>query len=130
MSEQPYNWSLFHTVLEQEVKEDSYWNRYWKENMFVYIFAVAILCTAAHGEEDLNTRYRFQHVLDDEGLYVLHWSFDLEAGTIAFAVNVSTTGWVGFGLSPNGQMPLSDVVIGWVDDQGETQFQVSFNKIS
>ena len=46
--------------------------------------------------------------------------------SIAFAVNVSTTGWVGFGLSPNGQMPQSDVVIGWVKDDGATTFHVSY----
>ena len=31
---------------------------------------------------------------------------------------------VGFGLSPNGQMPGSDVVIGWVDDDGNAHFHV------
>ena len=46
---------------------------------------------------------------------------------IKFAVNVSTTGWVGFGLSPNGQTPGSDVVIGWVslDNGSEVTFHVS-----
>ena len=32
---------------------------------------------------------------------------------------------MGFGLSPNGQMPGSDVVIGWVTDQGEVVFHVA-----
>ena len=78
------------------------------------------LCTCAHNLED---DYRFSAILDDG--YTLHWNFDLEQQTIAFAVNVSTEGWVGFGLSPNGQMPQSDVVIGWVDIDGNTQFHVS-----
>ena len=82
---------------------------------------------AAFATEDLGERYHLQRMLDSEGQYVLYWSFDLEAKTIDFAVNVSTTGWVGFGLSPNGQMPLSDVVIGWVNDQGDAQFHVSFD---
>ena len=78
------------------------------------------LCSCAHNFKE---EYRFSAILD-EG-YTLHWNFDLEEQTIAFAVNVSTTGWVGFGLSPNGQMPQSDVVIGWVDNDGNTQFHVS-----
>ena len=94
--------------------------------MQLLLFSVVVLCTASvHGGHDLSKDYRFQQVLDGEDSYILHWSFDLEASTIAFAVNVSTTGWVGFGLSPNGQMPLSDVVIGWVDDSGQSQFHVS-----
>jgi hypothetical protein len=42
------------------------------------------------------------------------------------AEQVATTGWVGFGLSPNGQMPDSDVVIGWVTDDGQTVFHDRF----
>ena len=40
-------------------------------------------------------------------------------------MNVSTGGWVGFGLFPNGQMSLSDVAIGWVADSGKLYFHVS-----
>ena len=74
------------------------------------------------------TSYRFNTTLyNDEngGRYELYWNFNSEAGTIYFAVRVHTTGWVGFGLSPSGQMPGSDVVIGWVDDNtGRVHFEV------
>ncbi len=59
------------------------------------------------------------------GSYRLHWSVDHEEQTIRFAVNVSTTGWVGLGLSPTGGMPNSDIVIGWVNDQGQAFLHVS-----
>jgi len=61
-------------------------------------------------------RYPFTMTLYDRNgdTYVLHWNFSTADRTIAFAVNVSTTGWVGFGISPNGGMVNSDVVIGWV----------------
>ena len=68
--------------------------------------------------------YDFHKTLDSAGKYELYWSFDLEKETISFAVRVQTTGWIGFGLSPNGQMPQSDVVIGWVDDNGKGYLQV------
>ena len=86
----------------------------------VFTAAVVQLAACAHNLEE---EYRFSAILDDG--YTLHWNFDLQQQTIAFAVNVSTTGWVGFGLSPNGQMPQSDVVIGWVDNDGNSQFHVS-----
>ena len=76
--------------------------------------------------------YPFKATLNTEaegGLYELYWNFDNDAETISFAVRVQTSGWVGFGLSPNGQMPDSDVVIGWVTADGETMFHVSFHKI-
>ena len=88
--------------------------------------ALALLATAmqlAMCAHSLEEEYRFSAILDNG--YKLHWNFDLEQQMIAFAVNVSTTGWVGFGLSPNGQMPGSDVVIGWVDNDGNIQFHVS-----
>ena len=75
---------------------------------------------------NLSTRYPFSSTLynRDGDTYVLHWSFSNADRTIAFAVNVSTTGWVGFGISPNGGMTNSDVVMGWVSN-GRTYFHVS-----
>ena len=75
---------------------------------------------------NLSTRYPFSTTLYDRDgdTYVLHWNFSTADRTIAFAVNVSTTGWVGFGLSPNGGMVNSDVVMGWVRS-GRTYFHVS-----
>ena len=69
-----------------------------------------------HHHKDLDSEYSFKSVLyqDQDGTYTLHWKFDQERETITFAVNVSTEGWVGFGLSPNGGMAGSDMVIGWV----------------
>lgn len=81
---------------------------------------------SSHASSSLVDKYSFHSVLheSDGETYSLHWKFDVEEKTIAFAVNVSTTGWVGFGLSPNGGMKSSDVVIGWVKD-GQTYFHVS-----
>ncbi len=82
---------------------------------------------AASAHVDLGAKYPFSSVLYDNngGYYALHWNFTVATESIYFGVNVSTTGWVGFGLSPNGMMPGSDVVIGWVNG-GETNFHVSF----
>ena len=97
--------------------------------MRVLVQFAALVCalsfaTCAH---DLSATYPFKTTLNTEdngGLYELYWTFDNAAETISFAVRVQTTGWVGFGLSPNGQMPNSDVIIGWVDN-GQTFFHVS-----
>ena len=86
------------------------------------VFACASTSLSAH---DLSRDYRFSSTLDSDGVYELFWNFDLDAETTSFAVRVKTTGWVGFGLSPNGQMPGSDVIIGWVDGEGKTFFDVS-----
>ncbi len=94
-----------------------------------YVVYAAVLVSAsistALGAHDLSNEYLFSNTLDGNGMYEVFWDFDLEAETISFAVKVKTTGWVGFGLSPNGQMPGSDVVIGWVDANGIVTFEVS-----
>ena len=89
----------------------------------VSVLLVAHLQTTL-GARDLSATYRFSATLDPNGQYQLYWNYNLTAGTISFAVRVHTTGWVGFGLSPNGQMPGSDVVIGWVDSNGGVHFHV------
>ena len=56
--------------------------------------------------------------------YTLYWKYD--AQEITFEVHVFTKGWVGFGLSPDGNMPGADIVIGWVKD-GIPFMQVGLN---
>lgn len=43
---------------------------------------------------------------------------------ITFEIQARTLGYVGFGFSPDGNLPGSDIAIGWVD-RGQTYFQVS-----
>ena len=88
--------------------------------LFISLFLAPSCCVTALHESD----YDFHKTLDSAGKYELYWSFDLEQENISFAVRVQTTGWIGFGLSPNGQMPQSDVVIGWVDENGQGYLQV------
>ena len=60
--------------------------------------------------------------LKDNGFFHVFWKYDTE--TITFEIHAKTLGWVGFGLSPNGGMPNSDIVIGWVKDgQGYLKVQ-------
>jgi len=57
--------------------------------------------------------YTNQVTLDDEGIYQLYWTMDLENGVYHAAVEVQTHGWVGLGISSSGGMADSDVFIGW-----------------
>ena len=84
---------------------------------------------AVHGL-DLS-KYPFRKVLlNDQGqYYALYWNFSIPEATIHIALNVSTTGWVGFGVSPTGHMPGSDVIIGWVAHDGKIFFHVSCTQI-
>ena len=95
------------------------------------LVSLALKCDATqhgghhdHATTALSSRYPFYVLLSDEPAYELHWRVDLEQEIIQFAVNVSTTNWVGFGLSPNGQMSGSDVIIGWIGDDGVERFTV------
>ena len=56
--------------------------------------------------------------------YKMFYSYDTESSILRIAVLVQTTGWIGLGISPNGQMPGSDVVMGWVDRSGQALLQV------
>ncbi|CAG2101817.1 unnamed protein product [Medioppia subpectinata] len=60
--------------------------------------------------------------LDPHNKYQLKWFFDDHKQRITFNAMVETTGWVGFGISPNGGMTGSDLVIGWIDEHGRPQF--------
>ena len=90
--------------------------------LFSFLFLAIIGCHGVH-EDVFSEKYPFSLTLQ-EGIYDLYWNFSTVDETIHFAVKVKTTGWVGFGISPNGQMPGSDVIIAWVDGE-KAYFHVS-----
>ncbi|KAB5540062.1 hypothetical protein PHYPO_G00097030 [Pangasianodon hypophthalmus] len=67
---------------------------------------------------DVDPTLPFSEYLDSNTNVLLRWGFDVVRDTITFEVTVNTTGWVGFGFSPNGGMAGSDIVIGGVGPGG------------
>ncbi|XP_055764097.1 DBH-like monooxygenase protein 2 homolog [Salvelinus fontinalis] len=76
-----------------------------------YIFLLA--WTPGTGAQQ-DTPMPFMAHLDPENNVNLKWGFSDVQDTITFQLTVKTTGWVGFGLSPNGGMAGADIVIGGV----------------
>lgn len=60
----------------------------------------------------------FMEYLDQDNLVCLKWGFDDVQGTITFTFVVNTTGWIGFGFSPNGDMHGADIVMGGLGSSG------------
>lgn len=86
---------------------------------FLYLFLVG---TKGAGGSDHTLP--LMEYLDHNHLVCLKWGFDNQQGYITFKLAVNTTGWVGFGLSPNGNMIGADIVIGGVGPNG-SYFKVS-----
>lgn len=90
-----------------------------------FLLSLSLVCNGDHSNSTaLSSKYPFHVAVSTDPTYQynLYWKIEQEEDhleIIQFAVNVNiTTGWIGFGLSPNGQMPGSDVVIGWITDDG------------
>ena len=60
----------------------------------------------------------FMEYLDAERQVLLQWGFDEGVGNISFTLSINTSGWIGFGLSPNGNMIGADMVVGGVGTGG------------
>lgn len=60
--------------------------------------------------------------LDPEGRFHLAWRYNETSIDIEYTA--ATRGWMAFALSPNGGMNQSDVMIAWIDLNGETVIQV------
>ena len=74
----------------------------------------AVLCSTVAQDRDLLGRFDNYTALSTSPVYELYWN--VTGSRITFAVRAETTGWVGFGISPNGLMLNSDVIMGYVDD--------------
>lgn len=88
------------------------------------LITVSLLCMASLGfalEGVVPTEhYDDSLTLDTEGNYFMFWNHNITH--VTFEVWVKTKGYVGFGLSPNGNMFPADVVVGWVKD-GRVHFK-------
>merc|ERR1719385_441612 len=62
-----------------------------------------------------NDDFEFSTYLEENHQFRLYWSH-LDDDVIAIGMEVNTTGWIAIGLSPNGGMENSDIMLGWVDD--------------
>ncbi len=82
-----------------------------------------MLCLFTVSEDPWND-YDIAAALDPLSKYWMFANNNDEAEIITIELHVETTGWVGFGLSPNSKMKGSDFVLGWVKD-GNTYFHVS-----
>ncbi|GAA6234297.1 DBH-like monooxygenase protein 2 homolog [Lates japonicus] len=60
----------------------------------------------------------FMVYLDQDHLVCLKWGFDNPQGTIILKVLINTTGWIGFGFSPNGGMAGADIIMGGLGPSG------------
>lgn len=84
-------------------------------NMLRVVAVLSVfLCSAIAQDAALLARYQNFTVLSTSPQYELYWT--PFSDSINFAVRVSTTGWIGFGISPTGLMLDSDVIMGFVDD--------------
>ncbi|CAF0926013.1 unnamed protein product, partial [Brachionus calyciflorus] len=71
--------------------------------------------------------YKFSLNVDDfdQSLFKLFWK-PIENDEIQFELHCKATGWIGFGLSPNGGMAGSDIAIGWVDSNGQSYLKDTY----
>ena len=59
-------------------------------------------------------------VLVEPDIYTLYWNYT--KNDIVFETHVKTNGWSGFGLSNNGGMKESNVVVSWLNSNGLANF--------
>ena len=69
--------------------------------------------------EKWNNDFDYSTFLEENHKYRRYWT-NLPDGKIEIGIEAETTGWLAFGLSPNGGMEHSDIMIGWVDDNDGT----------
>lgn len=89
---------------------------------FKIIFGLAVLhfCYSFPNPSEDYTR---ELVLKEPDIYKVFWKYDDK--TITFEIHAKTKGWIGFGISPNGGMPGSDVVMFWKQNDGKDVFEVN-----
>lgn len=89
-------------------------------HLFLYLLLALRVCSTSYAE------WMHHITLDHHSKYHLRWSFDDSKKQITFMVEVETRGWIGFGISPNGAMTGSDLIIAWIDSNAVAHFHVHY----
>jgi len=84
------------------------------------VLGCCLLVGTGHAAPTPSETFSHNTILISPDVYYVYWKFDSK--NITFEVHVKTSGYVGFGITPNGQMAGSDMIIGWVKD-GVTYFK-------
>ena len=82
--------------------------------LYACFFLLKLSDCALTRDNELAVKYSFSTSLDEDQNYWLYWKVDHDEGVASFAVQANAVGWIGFGISPDGNVPNSDVVTGWV----------------
>lgn len=61
-----------------------------------------------------NMEFPMETYLDDRGEYRMLWNTN--ETTVVFRLEVKTSGYVGFGISPKGDMKNADIMMAWIAD--------------
>jgi hypothetical protein len=85
-------------------------------SIFFAILCIGYANCASYTKQSASQGKRTE-TLDDDGKYILAWEVD--GDTITFEVEVETTGYVGFGISPFGSMTGADIFIAGVGEDGK-----------
>merc|ERR1719195_2062519 len=59
--------------------------------------------------------FTYSTYLEENHQFRLYWSH-LDDDVMDIGIEANATGWIAIGLSPNGGMENSDIMLGWVDD--------------
>jgi hypothetical protein len=91
--------------------------------LFSLIGLICYLFNYIYADYDI---WSHQLWLDPYEKFSLKWNISDEEKIITFLCEVETKGWIGLGLSPNGGMKGSDLIIAWINDEnGQIYFHVS-----
>jgi len=75
-----------------------------------------------------NSYFANTAVLRSPDVYTLSWNYTNE--DITFKAVAKTNGWVGFGISPNGGMENSDMILAYTESSGAISFKDSHTENS
>ena len=90
----------------------------------LFLTFITILVEFTHGQSPTpptpTETYANKKVLVGPDVYILYWNYN--STDITFELQVKSSGWAGFGISPNGGMENSNVILFWMNSEGTSNF--------
>jgi hypothetical protein len=89
-------------------------------NLEYRLLLIASLAGFIYTAPNPTTTYANKQILVSPDTYILYWNYN--STDITFELHAKSSGWAGFGISPNGGMQYSDLIIFWINSDGTSNF--------
>lgn len=91
----------------------------------VSLLSLLLLLWTGNGQsiDEWYDHFEYNSFIDADAMFQVFWTPNEQSCTVEFGIAVETDSYAAFGISDSGGMTGSDIIMGWITEEGEVIMQ-------